>query len=57
MVGDVEMVREGIVLKVLDCLLYHDNVPFPCDVFLDCSWRSLSRSGIPAQNADPRLLQ
>ena len=56
-VGDVEMIREALVLQVIDRFLYCDDVPFPRNVLLDSPWRSSSRSRVPAQDADSRLLK
>ena len=35
-VSNVEMVREALVMKEFDCFLQCDDVPFTCDVLLNC---------------------
>ena len=52
----MEMTRQVHVLEVLDCLLQSDDVPFHRDVFFDGTFFASSRSRIPAQNAEARLL-
>ena len=51
------MVREALVLKVLDRFLQCNNVPFTCNVLLNGPWLPSSGSTIPAQNANTSLLE
>ena len=52
----VEMIRQVFVLEVLDCLLQSDVVPFFRGVFLHDTFFASSKSRIPAQSAEARLL-
>ena len=55
--GHIEVVRQVLVLKVLNCLLQGDNVPlFLRNVFLDSSCFSTSRSRVPIVDTEPSLL-
>ena len=56
-VGNVEMVHEVLVLKVLDRFLTCNHVPFTCDVLLNGLWLPSSGSRIPAQTAGSSLLK
>ena len=55
-VGKKEMVREALVLKVLNRLQWRNNVSFACNVFFNDPFSASSRSWVPAQDAYTRLL-
>ena len=46
-VGDVEMVRNALVVLVFDRCLLRNHVSFPCNMLFNGSWRSSSRSLVP----------
>ena len=50
--GNVKVVREALVLEVLDRFLKGNNVPFACNVLFFGTCFTLSRSRIPAQDAE-----
>ena len=56
-VGNIEMVRDALVLKVLNRLQWRNNVSFACNVFFNDPFSASSRSRIPAQDAYTRLLK
>ena len=47
--GYVEMVREALVMKVFDCFLQRNDVPFACKVLFNRSW-------LPMFTENPRTL-
>ena len=55
--GDTEMVREALVMKVFNCLLQCIDVPLACDVLFNGHWLPSSESRIPAQNVNTNLLK
>ena len=55
--GNVEVIREALVLEVLDRFLEGKNVPFPRNVFFNGTFSASSRSRIPAQDAEACLLE
>ena len=55
--GNVEVIREALVLEVLDRFLHRNNVPFPRNVFFNGTFCASSRSRIPAQDAEACLLE
>ena len=54
--GKKEMVREALVLKVLNRLQWRNNDTFACNVFFNGPFSASSRSRVPAQDAYTRLL-
>ena len=54
-VSYVEPVREELVVNILNRLLQGDDVPFPCNLFLDSALFSTSRSWIPFVDAQTLL--
>ena len=54
-VSHVEPVREELVVNILNRLLQGDNMPLPCNLFLDSALFSTSRSSIPVVDAQPLL--
>ena len=55
--GDVEVIREALVLEVLDRFLDGNNVSFPRNVFFNGTFCASSRSRIPAQDAEACVLE
>ena len=56
-VGNAKVIREALVLEVLNRLLERNHVPFPRNVFFDGTFSAASRSRVPAQNAEACLLE
>ena len=52
--GHIETIRQELAIKVLYCLLWRDDVPFPRSVLLDGSF-SASGSRVPVVGAEPLL--
>ena len=55
--GHVKKSLQVIVLKVLNCLLQSNDVPFLRDVLFDGAFFASSSSRVPAQNAEACLLK
>ena len=55
--GDVKVIREALVLEVLDRFLESNHVPFPRNVFFIGTFSASSRSRSPALNAEASLLK
>ena len=53
----IKMTRHAFVLKVLNCLLQSNDVPFLRDVLFDGAFFASSRSSVPVQNAEACLLK
>ena len=56
-VVNARVMREALVLEVIDCLLERNHVPFPRTVLFNGTFSASSRSRIPAQDAEARLLE
>ena len=56
-VGNVKVIRETHVLEVLDRTLERNHVPVLRNVFFNGTVSASSRSRIPAQGAEPCLLE
>ena len=41
--GNIEMVREALVMKVFDCFLQRNDAPFACKVLFNRPWLPMSR--------------
>ena len=54
-VSNVEVIREALVLKILNRFLKSNHVPFPRNVFFNGTFSASSRSRIPAQDAEASL--
>ena len=53
----MKMTRQAFVLKVLNCLLQSNDVPFLRDVLFDGAFFASSSSRVPVQNAEACLLK
>ena len=55
--GNAKVIREALVLEVLDRLLERNHVPFLRNALCNGTFSATSRSRIPAQDAEARLLE
>ena len=56
-VGNVKVIREALVLEVIDCLLERNHVPFHRNVLFSGTFSASSRCRIPARDAEACLLE
>ena len=56
-VGNVKVIREALVLEVLNRFLERNHVPFHRNVFFDGTFSASSTSRVPAQDAGAYLLE
>ena len=51
--GNVEPIREKLVVNILNRFLQSDNMPFPCSLLFDSALLFTPRSWIPVVDAQP----
>ena len=54
-VGHVEPICQNIMVNIFNCFLQCDDVPLACDLFLNSTFFSTSRSWIPVVDAESLL--
>ena len=56
-VGNAKVIRETLVLEVLNRFVEGNDVPFACNVLFNGTFSASSRSRVPAQDAEACLLE